>query len=294
MQRYATPASRAQQPIAWPGGARIAVWFVPNVEFYEMAPPDNPARRAWHRPAPDILAYSARDFGNRVGVWRVMDTLARHGVRASVSLNAALCDHLPEIVQACVDLDWELMSHGVYNTRLLFGMSEDQVRQVIGDSVRTISDFAGRPVEGFLAPAISFTDTFLDLLPEFGVKYTIDLVPDDQPIPLKVRRGELICLPYSTEINDIRVLGFRSYQPEAWADMVKAAFDQLYLEGESGGTVLCVPLHPFVIGQSHRIGALDGVIRHILGHEGVWMTTGREIAASYASQRATFDPRGKQ
>ena len=139
--------------------------------------------------------------------------LERFGVRASVSLNAAMCDHMPEIVDECVRLNWELFSHGIYNTRLIYGMTEDEIRQLIGDSIETIKRRSGQDVDGWLAPAISATETFLDLLPEFGIKYTIDMVPDDQPIPIKVRNGRLISMPYSTEINDIRVWAIAAIRP---------------------------------------------------------------------------------
>jgi peptidoglycan/xylan/chitin deacetylase (PgdA/CDA1 family) len=267
--------------IRWPGGARLAFWICPNIEFYELAPPDGQGRAVWPRPYPDVLNYSLRDYGNRSGVWRVMEACERFGLRASVSLNAAMCDHLPEIVDQCVRMNWELFSHGIYNTRLIYGLAEDELRAMIRDSVDTIRRHSGRNVDGFLAPAISSTETFLDLLPEHGIKYTIDVVPDDQPVPIKVREGRLIAVPYSTEINDIRVMGVRGYSPAQWADMIKANFDQLYREGEHNGMVMCMPLHPFVIGHPHRIGALHEVLRHVTAHEGVWFATAGEIADWY-------------
>jgi len=263
--------------IRWPNGARIAFWVVPNIEFYELDPPGGQGRPIWPRPQPDVLSYSLRDFGNRVGVWRVIEALSQFKIRASVSLNAAVADHLPDIVEACLKHEWELFSHGIYNTRLISGMTDDQVREVIGDSLAAIKKRSGQDVVGWLGPAISATESMFDLLPEFGIKYTIDMVPDDQPVPIKVRSGRLIAMPYSTEINDIRVMGVRGYPPEDWADMMKACFDQLYAEGENNGMVCCMPLHPYVVGQAHRIGALYNVLEHVSSHDGVWFATGREI-----------------
>jgi peptidoglycan/xylan/chitin deacetylase (PgdA/CDA1 family) len=267
--------------IQWPKAARVAFWVCPNIEFYELDPPDGQGRPIWPRPTPDTLNYSLRDYGNRSGVWRVMDALEKFGVRASVSLNAAMCDHMPEIVDACVKLNWELFSHGIYNTRLIYGMSEDEVRQVIADSLKTIKRQSGQTVTGWLAPALSSTETFFDLLPEFGIKYAIDMVPDDQPIPIKVRNGRLITVPYSTEINDVRVMGVRGYSAENWAAMIRACFDQLYQEGKDSGMVLCMPLHPFVVGQPHRISALHDVLQHVTSHADVWLATANEIADWY-------------
>ena len=267
--------------IRWPDGARVAFWVAPNIEFYEMDPPGGQGRPLWSRPHPDVLNYSLRDYGNRAGVWRVIEALEHFGVRASVSLNAAMCDHMPDIIDECVRLNWELFSHGVYNTRLITEMSEDEVRAVIGDSVETIKRHSGKDVAGWLAPAISSTETFFDLLPEFGIRYTVDMVPDDQPVPIKVRNGRLISLPYSTEINDIRVMGIRGYTGTQWASMLKSAFDQLYKEGAENGMVACMPLHPYVVGQPHRIGALYDVLEHVTSHDHVWLTTAREIADWY-------------
>jgi allantoinase len=267
--------------ITWPNGARVAFWVAPNIEFYELAPPKNPTRTPWARPVPDVLNYSHRDYGNRVGVWRMMETMAKYGVRGSVSLNVALCEHFPDIIEAGNKLGWEWFSHGVYNTRYLYGMDEDQQREIIRDSIETIRKYSGQEMAGWLSPALSNTDETIDLLAEAGIQYTLDLLHDDQPTPLKVRKGRLISVPYSLEVNDVPLLSMRNSSPGRYADILKAQFDQLYEEGAENGMVMCVPLHPFLIGQPHRIGALDEVLAHVTSHDGVWLCTGREIAAWY-------------
>jgi len=103
--------------IKWPNGARVAFWVAPNVEFYELNPPRNPARAPWARPAPDVLNYSYRDYGNRTGFWRMLDVMKRCNMRGSVSLNVAMCEHHPEVIKACADEGWEFYSHGTYNTK---------------------------------------------------------------------------------------------------------------------------------------------------------------------------------
>ena len=135
--------------IRWPGGARVAFWVAPNIEFYELDPPKNPARAAWSRPAPDVLNYSYRDYGNRAGFWRMLDAMKRSNMRGSVSLNVAMCEHHPEVIQACAENDWEFYSHGTYNTRYLMGMSEEQERSVIqaGIQERTQEHVAAGPRE---------------------------------------------------------------------------------------------------------------------------------------------------
>jgi allantoinase len=287
--RYAFVPFESRKPIRWPNDARVAVWIVPNVEFYELRPE---AEKRWPRPVPDVLNYSLRDYGNRAGLWRLMDVLDRFGLRATVSLNAGLCDRLPQVVQACVDRDWELLSHGTYNTQVLYGMSEEETATTIRESVTTISSFSGRPVRGFLAPALSSTETFLDLLPQHGITYSLDLVHDDRPSPLRVRTGRLISVPYSAEINDVRLMYYRGYAPQQWASMQKAAFDQLYDEGKESGTVFCIALHPFVTGQPHRISALGDILSHLKARGGAWYATGSEIADWYYANAYDADLAG--
>ena len=120
--------------ITWPGGARLAFWVAPNIEFYELDPPPNPQRKAWPQPYPAVPGYSIRDYGNRVGHARQMAVLDRYGIRGSISLSTALCDHHPEIIAQCAERNWEFFSHGIYNTRYSYGMDEAQERMISEDS----------------------------------------------------------------------------------------------------------------------------------------------------------------
>jgi peptidoglycan/xylan/chitin deacetylase (PgdA/CDA1 family) len=267
--------------IGWPDGARVAFWVAPNIEFYELDPPLNPTRPAWARPHPDVVAYSHRDYGNRAGFWRMMETMEKYGVRGSVSLNVAVCQHHPEIIEACVERDWELFSHGIYNTRYMFEMDEARERAMIEDVIATIREASGQDVDGWLAPALTYTENTMNLLAEYGVKYTCDLFHDDQPQPVKVNSGRLISVPYSLEMNDTVVLSMLGKSSRHYTQILKAHFDQLYEEGAENGQVMCIPLHPFLIGQPHRIGNFAEVLEYITGHDKVWVTTGREIAQWY-------------
>src|SRR5262249_31069061 len=146
--------------------------------------------------------YSYRDYGNRVGIWRVLELLARYGVRGSVALNAALCEHHPDIIEACQAAGWEFFSHGIYHTRYLYGMGEAQERSVIEDAIATVLRHTGQRIAGWLSPALSNTERTIGLLAEYGFAYVCDLFHDDQPFPLNVGGGRLISLPYALETND--------------------------------------------------------------------------------------------
>jgi peptidoglycan/xylan/chitin deacetylase (PgdA/CDA1 family) len=267
--------------LTWPGDARVAFWIAPNLEVYEFDPPPNPRRTPWPRPLPDVVGHGWRDHGNRVGFWRMLDAMDRFGLRGSVSLNVALCDHHPEIIAACAARGWEFFSHGVYNTRYTYGMDEAQERAMIADVIATIRRATGQSTDGWLSPALTNTERTMELLAEAGVTYTLDLFHDDQPTPLNVKSGRMVSLPYSLELNDITCLIQAGHGPDDYATMIKAQFDRLYAEGADSGTVMCIPLHPFLIGQSHRMAAFVDALAHITGHDRVWCATGREIARWY-------------
>jgi len=273
---------RDRPKITWPGGKALAFWIAPNIEFYEFDPPVNPSRPGWPRPAPDVAAYSQRDWGNRVGHWRLQDLLDRHGLRGSVSLSIGLIDHHPEIIEAANARGWEFFSHGIYNTRYSYGMDEAQERAVLEDSIRSVEAATGQRIRGYLAPALTHTARTLDLIAEHDFWYSCDLFQDDQPQPLKTRTGRLVSMPYSLEVNDVIGYSVMGLDPWRYADVLKRHFDQLLAEGRESGTVMCIPLHAYLVSQPNRIRAFENALEHILGHrDEVWFATGSEIAAHF-------------
>ena len=267
--------------LEWPNGARVALWIAPNVEHYEYLPVQDTPRDPWPRtPYPDVQQYSYRDYGNRVGFWRMLETLDHHGIRCCVSLNMAVLEHFPEVAQAMVDRDYDFMSHGIYNTRYLYSHTEDEEREFYRDTMETLRRHTGKQLKGMLGPAISGTASTPDLMAEAGLIYHTDWVHDDQPVPIKVKSGKLISVPYSIELNDAPLFR-KNYEGDYFAEICKAQFDQLYKEGAESGRVMCIALHPFLIGQPHRIKFLDEVLGYIMSHDGVWQTTADEIAEYY-------------
>ena len=268
--------------IKWPNGARVALWISPNVEHYEYMPDDDAARTPWPRtPFPDVQQYSYRDYGNRVGFWRMLETLDKYNIRSCVSLNVAVLEHFPEIRDAMVERNYDYMSHGIYNTRYLYTYTEEQEREFYRDTIETLKLHTGKQLKGMLGPAISGTERTPDLMAEAGLIYHTDWMHDDQPVPIKVKSGKLISVPYSIELNDSSLLRDNHYEGDYFARICKAQFDQLYKEGAESGQVMCIALHPFLIGQPHRIKYLDEILSHIMSHDGVWQTTADEIADYY-------------
>jgi allantoinase len=277
------PYDARRPTITWPNGARVAFWVAPNIECYELAPPNNPHRTLWERPEPDVMGYACRDYGNRVGFQRMFETMQRFGIRGSVSLNVAMCDHAPEVIETCAEAGWEFYSHGTYNTRFTLGMSEDQERELIQDSIDTILKHTGQRLDGWLAPALSYTERTLELVAEMGLSYVCDLFHDDQPTPLNVPSGKLVSIPYSLEMNDVIAYNVNLLSPRRYGEVIRRQFDALYRESEESGsgTVMCIPLHPYLVGRPHRIAAFEEALGYIAGHDDVWFATGREIAAHF-------------
>ncbi len=268
--------------IEWPGGKRLAFWIAPNIEYYEFDPPPNPQRQPWPRPNPDIIGYSQRDWGNRIGHWRLMDLLDKYGMRGSISLSIGLIDHHPEIIEACKARNWEFFSHGIYNTRYSYGMDEAQERAVIEDSIKSVQDATGDRIRGYLAPALTHTERTLDLIAEYDFWYSCDLFQDDQPQPLKTRTGKLVSMPYSLEVNDVITYSVQGWSPQRYTDILIRHFDQLLEEGEESGTVMCIPLHAYLVSQPHRLRVFEDALKHIAAHrDDIWITTGAEIAEHF-------------
>jgi peptidoglycan/xylan/chitin deacetylase (PgdA/CDA1 family) len=280
--------------IRWPNDARVAFWIAANVEFYEFEPPPNPFTTIYGRgiPEPDVLTYSMLDYGNRVGFWRMLDLLDRYELQASVSLNVAVLDHFPEIKEQIVDRDWSIFSHGIYNTRFLYGMTPDQERAWVNECIESVRLHTGKTLRGMFGPAISMSPNSMNIWAEAGLTYVVDWFVDDQPFPILVPAGRMVDVPYSFEINDGLVMGSMpgrggKWESDYFLEICKDQFDALYREGAEDGRVMCISLHPFVIGHVWRLRALERALDYILSHDKVWMTTAEEIADHYLEH--TYD-----
>ncbi len=257
--------------IIWPNGARVAVWVIPNVEHFHLE---------IGSPAPDVRNFSRRDYGNRVGLWRLMDVLTKHKIRGTVALNAEIGVYYPRIMQAMIDLDWELMGHGLTNSKIMSGLDMDAERKLILDTRKVIEDW-GRKMHGWLGPGLTETFNTPDLLRECGVEYVADWVNDD--LPYRFNNG-LHSIPYSIELNDMPLFNNPSISIDDFKRRICDSFDVLYAEGAANGRVLGIALHPFLIGAAHRIKYLDEALQYIAGHEKVWFATGDEIIKAYQAQ----------
>jgi allantoinase len=281
-QRYGpfpyVPINRRPK-LEWPGGARVALWVIPNIEVFPLNEPVPGGTGKSH----DIINWAARDYGARVGIFRIMDVMAKHGVRGTVALNSEVCDDYPEIIEDAKALDWEFMGHNESNSRYLHLMEPDDERATVMRTFDRIEKAVGRRPRGWLSSGLQESWHSLENLIDAGASYIADWVNDDQPYQMNVEGKRITSIPYSSEINDLPQILRLGRSSDEFEVMMKRQFDVLYREGAESGRVMAICLHPFVIGVPHRIHALESALEYICGHEGVWRATGSEIIDHYLS-----------
>ncbi|MGO1057329.1 polysaccharide deacetylase family protein [Crossiella sp. CA198] len=268
-------------PLHWPGGARVAFYLGVNVEHYLVDRPSTSIFAGTAHLAPDPLNYGWRDYGPRVGIWRLIKTLDRLGLRASVLLNSDVAQRYPRIIEAGRERDWTWLAHGKNNSTLQAGMTLEEERAYLTEVVDTIEAHTGRRPRGWMGPALTETFQTPALLAELGLGYVLDWTNDDQPYPLTV--PGLLSVPYSVELNDIGLFLGKSLSGPEFVRVVKDQFDQLYADSADSGRVMALALHPFVINQPFRHRYLEEALEYVVNHPGVWLTTSDEIAGHYRS-----------
>ncbi|WP_381796801.1 polysaccharide deacetylase family protein [Streptomyces niveus] len=267
-------------PIHWPGGARVAFYVGLNVEHYQVDRPSTSIFAGTAGLTPDPLNYGWRDYGPRVGIWRLIESLDRHRVRASVMLNSDAGTRYPQIVRAGRDRDWAWIAHGRNNSIFQADMTRDEERAYLTEVVDTIERDTGRRPRGWLGPALTETFRTPELLAELGLHYVLDWSNDDQPYRLDV--PGMLSVPYSIEVNDISLFVGKSLSGPDFVRLVEDQLEQLYEDSADSGRVMSLVLHPFVIGRPFRHKYLDQALEYIANHPGVWLTTSDEIAEHYA------------
>jgi peptidoglycan/xylan/chitin deacetylase (PgdA/CDA1 family) len=281
----------------WPGGAKLAFYIGFNIEHFAfgeglgatLAPPS---------PQPDVLNFAWREYGNRVGVWRCRDLFDDLGLPVGALINTALYEHCPEVIDAFVARGDELIAHGHSNAERQGGLPEAEERALIEHCRDRMAAAHGHAPAGWLSPWISESRLTPDLLQEAGYRYTLNWCHDDQPVTMQTRGGALWSLPYPQELNDIPAIVARQMEAPAFAQMVIDHFDEMLAQTQRSAPapalVMGLALHPYIVGQPHRLKSLRRALQHIVRHAGpgggVWITTPGAIVAEAARAVATMTP----
>jgi peptidoglycan/xylan/chitin deacetylase (PgdA/CDA1 family) len=287
-----SPLNAGRPALAWPERARVALCVVVNLEHMEWSRAPgayqlpNLAGGYGRGPFPDVTAWSHREYGHRVGVFRVLDALDAHGVKPTIAMDALTAEHYPFLVRHCRKRGDEVIGHGISVSRMITSrMSEEEERDDIRTSVSALTRAIGAAPRGWLGPEYGESTRTPRLLAEAGIRYVCDWVNDEQPYPLKVPRGELYALPVSLPLDDVNALWDRRMDIDRYGAMITETFDALYRDGAHAGRLLVLHLHPWLIGQPFRIGVLEAALSHVMRREGVWTATGEAIVDWYRRAR---------
>lgn len=272
-------------PLRLPDGARLIVWVIVNIEDWDIG---GPMPRTVLPPPmgqpllPDLPNWAWHEYGMRVGFWRLLDILQRHGVPATLALNGRVCETYPRAVSAGLEAGWELMGHG--HVQGPMHRLEDQ-RAEIRKALDAIEAFSGRAPRGWESPGLTETFETIDILREEGVEYVADWVLDDQPVEIATSAGPMVSIPYTVETNDIAVHALQNHASDMLYRRGVDQFEQLYRESETITRILSISLHPYLTGVPHRIGYLDQLLTHIADRPGVLFWTGERILDWYKKVR---------
>ena len=268
-------------PLRLPGGARIAIWTIVNLEVWDIAGPM--ARQILPAPTgvpllPDVPNWSWHEYGMRVGVWRFFKLFDRLGIRPTLSINARVTEDYERVAAQARDAGWEFMGHSWEQGPI--HKIPDQ-RAMIHRSMDALEKFTGTRPVGWLGPGLTQTYETPDLLAEAGVKYIGDWVWDDEPTTITTTHGPLVTMPYTVELNDIPTMIVQHHESAYWETRCRDTFDRLHQEGADRAKIMAIAIHPYISGQPHRIKYLEQVYDYARQHEGVVFMNGAELLEWY-------------
>lgn len=278
--RYDYSAISRRPDYSFPEGKRLAIYFALNIEHFAFGAGLGHAVSN-ELPPPDARTFAWRDYGNRVGVWRLYDLLEEFGLPACHLVNTAVFDYCPEVIEPIIARGDEIIGHGRTNAERQGQWWEADEARMLAEVRDTILEKTGRAPRGWMGPWMSQSRVTPDLLKEAGYSFEMDWPCDDQPIWLRTRDGgKLMSMPYSLEINDSPQVLVRHHTGEEFANMIVYQFEEMLRQSEQRPLVLGIALHTMIVGQPHRLYSLRKAIEHIVNHpqrDKVWITRPGEI-----------------
>ena len=286
-----------RKPLRWPDGARIAVIFTLNLEYWELSRegaeplyPGGPTTIPHVLPGnvPDYANWTWREYGQRVGIWRLIEVFDRAGVPATCTMNAMTGIERRRIIDAVNERGWEIVAHNYTQNDILasYAHEPDAEREIIRKTLEVYQRTVGRPARGWLSSSLRCTPNTPEFLKEFGLLFHSDFLNDDQPYLIETAHGPLVCVPYSNDVNDFALFARGGMSTAAGLELLKEQFDQLYLEGAESGRIMNFGMHPHVMGQAFRVRALRDFIDYVKGFDDVWFASREEIATWYLDNHA--------
>src|SRR3990167_70707 len=281
-----------RKPLKWPNGARLALMITFNLEYWDLVKDSaesyyagGPAILPDPLPGnvPDFPNYSWREYGQRVGIWRLIDIFDKAGVPATCTMNAKMGLERRAVIDAINKRGCELVAHNFVQSELLtnYQFEPEKEREIIRETLRVYEQVVGRPAKGWLSSSLRSTTQTADICAELGLIYFNDLMNDDQPYLIQTAHGPIVSVPYTVEMNDFMIFLRRGMSTSEAVEVFKEQFDVLYAEGAESGRLMNIGLHPHVIGQPFRVRAVREFIEYVKRFDGVWWAKREEIAEWY-------------
>ena len=287
-EHYAWSPMSTRPTLRWPEHAPVALCAVVNLSQMELQPPTDSfqspvlAGGLGQRPYPDYARQSHREYGHRVGVFRVLDVLARHGVPATVAVDALTAEGYPALIDELGARGCEIMAHGISASQMITSrMTEAEERDYIARSIAACTAATGTAPAGWLGPEYGESNRTPALLAEAGIRYVCDWPNDEQPYRMTTPTGELYALPFLWDLDDVNALWDRRLPAERYGKLIVEAFEGLKKDGANNARLLALHLHPWLIGQPFRIGCLDAALTEITRQGGCWMANGSTVIDWY-------------
>ncbi len=269
----------------WPRNARVAFYVVLHLEYFELLPPDGTVKDSRFTGEfgvynPDYRTWTQREYGNRTGIFRVLDVLDRYQIRAGVAVNAMAAERYPFLMEQFRKRNYEIIGHGISANRMISSkMSEAEEKAEITTSIAAIEKATGTAPKGWLGQEFGESQRTPKLLADAGLDYVLDWPNDDQPYPMHVGDGrKFVSMPNQPEWDDVQQLWLRRINTTRYPDLVGDAFELLHHEG---GQVFNLSIHPWLMGMAHRIKYLDEALRRVERFGNVWQATPGEVARHY-------------
>lgn len=282
---YRWSAIHDRPKLRWPGDKAVAVWFCVSLEWFPLTPGDAPFRAPGHMvtPYPDYRHYTAREYGTRVGFYRLLDAFAKAGVTASIATNSAIAERYPDLIADIVGAGHEIIAHSTdMNGTIASTLPIEDERALIATSLDTIERVAGSRPKGWLSIARSQSWNTPDLLKEAGLTYTCDWVNDE--LPYRFTNG-LVNLPLNHELSDRQVIAVQQQSADSYAEQLRDAFDWLAREaGDDGARLLPIHLTPYISALPYRIDAIEALVADLAGRAEAWVAPGSAIVETWEAQ----------
>jgi peptidoglycan/xylan/chitin deacetylase (PgdA/CDA1 family) len=277
-----------REPMRWPGRKQVAIWCVVSLEWFPMVPSDKPFRAPGHMqtPYPDYRHYTAREYGTRIGLYRLLDAFAKIGAKMSVAANSAIAERYPQVIEDILAGGHEIIAHSTdMNGTIATGLAEEEEQQLIANSVATLERVSGTRPRGWLSIARSESWNTPRLLAEAGLDYVCDWPNDELPFRMSTEAGTIVNLPLNHELSDRQIITVQQHSADSYVQQMRDAYSWLAAEaGQHGGRMLPLHLTPYIVALPYRIAAFEGLLAWLADQSGAWFARGDEILDAWSAQ----------